>query len=207
MKLGLENRREVAMMVLLFLVGTASVYYTFFREEPQPEVSARPKTTTAKTQVRRVAGAKMRKGFFQLDTQTLDPTLRLDWLSLSEDREYEGGKRNLFASVAEAEDAKEPPCHGKIDPKTHICVEEAVNTGPVTPPAYVPPPINLKFYGFASKPGQPRRIFLSQGEDVFVASEGEIVGRRYKVIKINSGSVEIEDVLNNNKQTIPLTQG
>ena len=207
MKLGLENRREVTLMVLLFLVGSASIYYTFFRDEAKPETSAKPKTaTTTKTQVRRVAGSKVRRGFFQMDTQTLDPTLREDWLNLSEDREYTGGKRNLFASVAEVEE-KEPPCHGKIDPKTHTCVEEAQNTGPQVPAPYVPPPINLKFFGFASKPGQPRRIFLSQGEDVFVASEGEIVNRRYKVLKINTGSVEIEDVLNNNKQTIPLTQG
>jgi len=65
----------------------------------------------------------------------------------------------------------------------------------------------LKFFGFANKPGEPRKIFLSQGEDVFIAGEGEIVNRRYKVVRISPNSVEIEDVLNNNKQTIPLTEG
>jgi hypothetical protein len=45
-----------------------------------------------------------------------------------------------------------------------------------------------------------------QNNDVFVAGEGDIVNRRYKVLKINQNSVEIEDVLNNNRQSIPLTQ-
>jgi hypothetical protein len=74
-------------------------------------------------------------------------------------------------------------------------------------PRCPPPPINLKFFGFKSEPGQPKRVFLSSGDDVFVAGEGDLVNRRYRVIKINAGSVEIEDVLNNNKQTIPLSQG
>jgi hypothetical protein len=66
----------------------------------------------------------------------------------------------------------------------------------------------LKFYGFAiSKPGEAKRIFLSQGEDVFIAKEGDIVDRRYKVIRISPNAVEILDVLSNNRQSIPLTQG
>ena len=78
------------------------------------------------------------------------------------------------------------------------------NTPPPPPP---PPPILLKFFGFANKPGEPRKIFLSQGEDVFIAGEGDIVDRRYRILHIGPGSVEVEDVLNNNRQTIPLTQG
>jgi hypothetical protein len=65
----------------------------------------------------------------------------------------------------------------------------------------------LKFFGFANKPGEPKKVFLSQGEDVFIAVEGDIVDRRYKVIHIAPTSVEVEDVLYNNRQSIPLTQG
>jgi hypothetical protein len=207
-RLGLENRREVAMMVVLFLAAGASVYYTFFREAPKAEVAVRPRTAGgAKAPARRVTAGKVRRGFFQVDTQTLDPTLRLDWLKLSEGRTFAGGKRNLFGATADDAEV-EPPCHGTIDPKTRTCVEATTTTSePPKPPIYVPPPINLRFFGFASRPGEPRRIFLAQGEDVFVASEGEIVARRYRVVKINAGSVEIEDVLNNNRQTIPLSQG
>ena len=76
---------------------------------------------------------------------------------------------------------------------------------PTPPPA---PPIPLKFYGFASSPGEPKKIFLKLGEDVFVAGEGEIVDRRYKVVRISNTSVEIQDVVNSGPpQNIPLTQG
>ena len=82
--------------------------------------------------------------------------------------------------------------------------------GPKAPPQPPPgppppPPIPLKFFGFASHTGEPKRIFLAQGDDVFIAEEGQIVDRRYKVLHINPTSVEIEDVLNNNHQTIPLS--
>ena len=72
------------------------------------------------------------------------------------------------------------------------------------------PPIPLKFYGFASSAGEPKKIFLKSvsGEDVWVAGEGEIVDRRYKVLHITNTSVEIQDmVFSGPPQTIPLTQG
>ena len=50
-------------------------------------------------------------------------------------------------------------------------------------------------------------MFLSQNEDVFIAAEGEIVDRRYRVLHISPTSVEVEDVINNNRQSLPLTQG
>jgi hypothetical protein len=65
----------------------------------------------------------------------------------------------------------------------------------------------LKYFGFSNKPGEPRKAFLSQGEDVFIAREGEIIDRRYRILHITPVSVEVEDVLNNNRQSIPLTQG
>jgi hypothetical protein len=76
------------------------------------------------------------------------------------------------------------------------------------PPVAAPPPIPLKFFGFASHPGEPKRIFLSKGDDVFIAGEGEIVDRRYKVVRISPNSVEIQDVVGSGPpQNIPLTQG
>ena len=37
--------------------------------------------------------------------------------------------------------------------------------------------------------------------------EGDIIDRRYRVLRITPVSVEVEDVLSNNRQSIPLTQG
>ena len=126
---------------------------------------------------------------------SLDPELRYDWLQASEDTKYEGAGRNIFKAQAEIPQPVAP-----VGDK-----ETEAEKGPPPPPP--PPPINLKFFGFANKPGEAKRIFLSQGEDVFIASEGDTVDRRYKVMRISPTSVEIEDEMNNNRQSIPLTQG
>ena len=129
--------------------------------------------------------------------RTLDPTLRLDLLKDTEDTKYEGKGRNIFRAEAEVIPQAKFPA---IKPSMPAPPPE-----PQGPPP--PPPINLKFYGFASRPGEPKKIFLSQGDDVFIAGEGDIVDRRYKVLQISPTSVEVEDVLTNNRQSIPLTQG
>jgi hypothetical protein len=75
------------------------------------------------------------------------------------------------------------------------------------PPIPPPPPITLKFFGFANRPGETKKVFLSQGEDVFIAAEGDIVDRRYRVLRISPTAVDVEDVVNNNRQSLPLSQG
>src|SRR5271169_4209810 len=135
--------------------------------------------------------------------ENLDPTLRLDLLASSEQTVYEGHGRNIFVSQAQDVDIPKPIASGRTDAQTPGHIYE-----PPTAPAA--PPIPLKFYGFASSAGEPKKIFLKSvsGEDVWVAGEGEIVDRRYKVLHITNTSVEIQDmVFSGPPQNIPLTQG
>ena len=129
--------------------------------------------------------------------------MRLDLLAASEKTQYEGNGRNIFVSQREEEVViPQPVARGNTDPQQ----EQQHIYQP--PPVQAAPPIPLKFYGFASSPGEAKRIFLKNGEDVFVAGEGEIVDRRYKVLRISTNSVEIQDmVFSGPPQTIPLTQG
>jgi len=129
-------------------------------------------------------------------TASLDPTLRYDLLRASEDTKYGGAGRDIFRVHVDIQPLVAPvsTSHGPMGPQP-------------PPPPPPPPPIDLKYYGFASKPGEPKRIFLKQREDVFIAGEGDIVDRRYKVVRISPNAVEILDVLSNNRQSIPLTQG
>jgi hypothetical protein len=128
------------------------------------------------------------------ESHSLDPTLRYDWLKASEDTEYKGSGRNIF----EAQIFIPKPKFRPAPPPPPV-----VQQGPVLPPP--PPPIPLKFFGFASKPGEPKRVFLSQNEDVFIGGEGDVVDRQYRILRISPMAVEVEDVLNNNRQEIPLT--
>jgi hypothetical protein len=129
----------------------------------------------------------------------LDPTLDLNLLRRSEEIKYAGNGRNIFVagSVAIIEKPKGPGV-------TDAAESATLRTPPPPPP---PPPITLKFFGFANRPGETKRVFLSQGEDVFIAAEGDIVDRRYRVLHISPTAVDVEDVLNNNRQSLPLTQG
>jgi hypothetical protein len=184
MKLGGENPKKLALMVVLL----AAALYLGFRNFTEDTTAAAPAITT---EAGANAGGAARRVGRQLALNTEDPSLRLDLLRASESTEYRGTGRNIFN--AEPEPPK--PVASAIVPKP---------IGPPVPPP--PPPINLKFFGFASRPGEPKKVFLSQDGDIFVAGEGEIVDRRYRVGHIGTNTVEITDVLNNHTQTIPLTE-
>jgi hypothetical protein len=191
LKLGAENRKE---MILLAVVGAIAVVLAgraFWPSAPgaAPGPAAAPAGST-RVGVRRTASGRVAK----MAEPRLDPTLQLDLLRQSEDTKYAGMGRNIF--VAGSQPIENPKANG-TDKAEHYTL----------PPIPPPPPINLKFFGFASKPGEPKKIFLSQGEDIFIAGEGDIVDRRYRILRILPASVDVEDVLNNNRQSIPLTQG
>lgn len=199
MKLGFDNRREVIAMVILVVAALAFVSrVVFFKGEAPTTTKAAPTATAGKASAPAAAtpatARSRRRPVLPGLRQSLDPSLRFDLLKYSEEREYEGGKRNIFQEYVEV--AKAP------DPAPILPKGPAPDPGP--PP---PPPIPLKFYGFASKPGEARKVFLSNGDEVFVAEEGQIIQRRYKILKITASSVEVEDVLNNQKQVLPLQQG
>jgi hypothetical protein len=148
---------------------------------PQPAASAPPPA-------RKVPARGRARG--EAAAQSLDPTLRLNLLASVEGVQYKGSGRNIFRGQAEA------PIPQPL---------AAALKKPAGPPP--PLPINLKFYGFASQPGESKKIFLSQGDDIFIASEGDIVNRRYHILHIGVNTVEVEDVLDKRRQVIPLTQG
>lgn len=200
MNLGAENRNKVIAAVSLIVVAVVLMATRFSgfmgggsssASIPAPAVANLSPTPGARANGRadRTSSRK------QSQAQSLDPTLRKDLLAMSEDTKYEGTGRNIFKVFVDIPKPIVPP---------------APDPGSSTPAAYVPPPpppIELKFYGYATPAGGSRRIFLAQGEDVFIAREGDIVDRRYKVVRISPTAVEILDVLSNNRQSIPLTQG
>ena len=67
------------------------------------------------------------------------------------------------------------------------------------------PPIDLRFFGTATKADGTRQAFFLKGDDVFLAAPGDVVSRRYKIGPIGVSSVEVTDLSNNNTQRLPLT--
>ena len=200
MKLGAENRTKLIVAIVLMVIAVAAFLLNSTSSAPKTVTPAPPVTLLSPAGTSRPAATgrtgKGRGKKVGAAARSLDPTLRYDWLKASEDTNYEGTGRNIF--LAQAEIPK---------PVAPVQTPEQIEAAKGPPPPPPPPPINLKFFGFASKPGEAKKVFLSEGEDVFIASEGEVVNRHYKVLRISPTSVEIEDVLNNNRQSIPLTLG
>ena len=206
MKLGTENTKMTVAAGVLFVLAIALFIHMLSGSSgSSPAPGPAPATPPAPTQARRAAprkGAKPKAEKTETAvTTSLDPRLHLNALKESEDTTYDGKGRNIFMATEEPKDIKIPPAQG------------SGFVGKVTPPPPPqpsgpppPPPINLKFFGFASGPDH-KRVFLAQGDDVFVAGEGDIVQRRYKIVKINNNNIEVLDVLSNHSQTIQLTAG
>jgi hypothetical protein len=178
-KIGTESRVKTWVAIALAIIALVLLFYNFVGSGSQPSQTAAAPRRTEKTKGNLIS--------------SLDPTLRTDLLRTSQETKYEGKGRNIFQAGAEPLPQPTTPVVQKTAP-------------PVVQGPPQPPPIDMKFIGFAKEAGQQKKIFLVQNNDVFVAGEGDIVNRRYKVLKINQNSVEIEDVLNNNRQSIPLTQ-
>jgi hypothetical protein len=184
-KIGAENKKAMRWMIALLGVALLVIVYDFANfgtsSAAPPAASTSPAAQKKTTQV---------------SDNALDPRFRTDILAASQSKKYETG-RNIF----QMEEIKIPSVEADVRSRQPMGPE-----APPTPtPTPTPPPIPLKFYGFASKPNEPKRVFLADADEVFVAKQGDIVERKYKVVQINNASVIIEDLLYNNRQPIPLT--
>ena len=186
MKIGAENKKKVITMAVLLAIALPFTVYSF-RGMFGGSSAGAPASS-------RGATAQPGKPSPSVQDPSQDPRLRTDILEASRKIQYEPG-RDIFHMKA-------PP-----PPKIETTVRTTPTPSPTPTPIPPPPPIPLKYYGFASKPGEPRKVFLADpsGERVFVVGQGEIVDRRYRLIQIQPSSVTMEDVLTNNRQPIPLT--
>jgi hypothetical protein len=206
LKVGTEDKKKVylasglgAVMVILLV----RFLWQNFGPSPAPPPAPAPVVTVARpaptTAVEPGEGAATPAFGHQAakvgGLASLDPTLHPEIMRQAESLEYTGHGRNIFSQFSA------PP---EI-PKPIASIRQAkVDTGPPPPPP--PPPINLGFYGYAAERTGQRQVFLLHGDDIFIASEGDVVDRRYRVVKIGTASVQVEDIPYHNTQTLPLRQ-
>lgn len=202
---GFEDKKQVRMLAILGVGVLLSVGY-FVRQQyfsgsaapaPTPAKATAPMTPLAPPSASAPAsgGAAKKVGHINLD-----PTLHSEWMAQAESLAYTGRGRNIFSQTS----APAPVSIPKPKISARPTAVQNIPQGPPPPPP--PPPIDLKFFGFAQQKSGAKKVFLLHGEDIFIAAEGEIVNRRYKVVKIMPFAVQVEDVAYKNTQSLPLIQ-
>jgi hypothetical protein len=188
-QIGADNKKKMIWMLALLAVALAIGIYNFQDIFGGSTAAAPPSVPNTSAQEKKIAG-------IQLQDVTQDPRLRLDILIASRKIKYEPG-RDIFHVHA-----------APLEPPTQSVRTSVPVPTPPPPPTPTPvPPIPLKYYGSASKRGEPKKVFLAdeQGQQQFVVGQGEIVDRRYRLVQIQPNQVIIEDMLTNNRQPVVLT--
>jgi hypothetical protein len=196
-----DQQKKGAAIGGFVLLAAGILYYELRDDSPPPPVAPVVVTAPVKTapaaKAAAVPSGNVAKSLGTTSAQ-LDPTLRMEAMLVTESLVYSGSGRNIFSASSVPVDIPKPIA--PIRPKGPVA-PVAPPPPPGPPP---PPPIDLKFFGTATAPNGTRRAFLLHGDDVFLASDGDIVQRRYKVVSILANSIVVEDMANNNRQTLPL---
>ena len=140
------------------------------------------------------AAAKTGKPKVPDELSRYDPILKLDLLKELEDRPLPELSRNPFEFVGLT--GKGPPAPGQTQQTTPV-------PAPQPPP---PPPVTLKPMGYSEGAGGVKEAMVSDEDQIFVVHEGDTVGTRYKIIKITSTVITVEDATQHQTVDLPIPQ-
>jgi hypothetical protein len=198
MRIGTEDKKKLGVLGIVGVFGIGAAVYIYSQlSTPDAPPAAAPVVVTgpAAPAAKKTTGSTAKS--LGTTSAQLDPTLRMGPMLVTESLVYSGTGRNIFSMTSAPIDIPKPIASAR--PKGPVV---PVYTPPPGPPP--PPPIDLKFFGTATSADGKRRAFLLKGEDVFLASDGDIVQRRYRIVTISANSIVVEDMANNNRQTLPL---
>jgi hypothetical protein len=205
---GSEDRKKFYASCAFAVVVAVYLYFQYFRDSGPPAAPAPVAVTAPASSSGASAGVANGSTAKVVATTSaaLDPTLHMDAMLVTEAVEYGGTGRNIFSAVSAPVAIPVPVSPARMKPLPPPPAPPPCP--PSCPPPPPPPPIDLKFIGtLEAPPGSGnRKAFLLHGEDVVVASAGDIVMRRYRIISIMAKSILVEDMPNNNKQTLPLLE-
>lgn len=202
MNLGFQDKRKrMTFIVCAVLLFFAVVYVINDWPRDETDIPSAPAAASAPSTEAPTLNAdfhRQRRRAESIDIYRVDPTIHLERLKPAAVSDYPGSQRNLFRY----ETAPPPP----PPKKTPAQIKEEQQRIAKTPPP-PPPPIDLKYYGFSTdKAANTKKVFLTNGQDIFIVGEGEIFANRYRVIRIGVNSVEVEDMRTKSRQQLPLTE-
>lgn len=179
--------------------GTAAVVR---RETASGPIVARPRAATVRRSGNSADRGTLRLRPVDATRGDVDPTLRLDLLARLRSVPAAEGGRNLF------ELGPAPPTAAELAKRAPIITPKPLPAQPGPPPAALAPVFNipLKYYGFVkdSDPGTSNRGLFLDGDNVLVASEGEVLMQRYMVVQLTATGARLEDVQAKHGETLPV---
>ena len=165
----MKQQKQLVLLVVLLLIAGNIWYWFFFRPKP-----IAPSGAVAVTQKYRLLSVE-------------NPAPHKDRREAARKTEYKSNGRNPFSPIA-------PP------PPSQTPLQVARTKEPSGPKIEPPPPppeipANMHFFGYGTVPnGTSRRAFFTDGEDVFIVSEGEVFLNRFRILKVNNASLDFEEV-------------
>ena len=157
---------EIAVLAVLVLAGLSIWYYS----SRPPAEAARTSTVASNYKPMRVENSQ----------------IHWDRLADAQGTEYKPSPRDIFSR-----DLPPPP------PKPVHVPGPGDNdyVAPPPPPPPPPPQLPLKYFGEGkAQSGSGRRAFLTDGNAIYIAAEGDVVLGHYRVIRINHTSIEFEEI-------------
>ncbi len=175
----MKQKKQVAVLVVLLLIA-GIIWFVYF-DHDKPIVTADAGSAAQNNQLLSVD----------------NPQLHTDRLARARKTEYKSTGRNIFSAIPP------PPPQLPHPPKPEP-------SGPkVDPPPPPPPPLTLpaKFFGYGTVPnGTARLAFFSDGEDVHVVAEGELLLNRFRILRVGNANLEFEEVSTGRRGTAVLEE-
>ncbi|GAC1417740.1 MAG: hypothetical protein NVSMB62_08790 [Acidobacteriaceae bacterium] len=206
---GSEDRKKFIAICAFAVLAAGVLYYELYTPgtptttAPAPVVTTVPGNSSAVPAAARsaISNSGLTAKTVGTTAAALDPTLHMEPMRRAEAISYQGTGRNIFSGIS-------APTVAIPRPFAPARPGIAQNLPPAPPPGPPPPPpIDLKFSGyFAAGDGSgEHQVILVHGDDVVLAHAGDIVLRRYRIVSVSANSIQVEDMSNNNKQLIPLS--
>ena len=174
----MKQKQQLAVLVALLLI--AGVIWFLYFDRDRPIVTADAGSAAQNYQLLSVE----------------NPRLHTDRMERARETEYKSTGRNIFSLTP-------PPPPPPLTPPTPDKTEVASDPPPPPPPPTLP----LKFFGYGTVPnGSARRAFFTDGEEVHVVAEGELLLNRFRILKVGNASLEFEEVSSGRRGTAILEE-
>jgi Tfp pilus assembly protein PilP len=130
--------------------------------------------------------------------QIENPHIRLEEIDRTRKAEYRGSGRNPFTPVAAPAVRTQQAAEKKIENYG----PQQKPPDPPLPPLTLPP--NVKFYGYIT--AASRRALIHDGDEVYIVGEGDILLKRFRIVRIGNDHLEFEEISTGRVGTAPLPE-